>query len=80
MQTLVAMPPLVRTIAISSLGSTVRKLPDGSSMVLDQQGRIVQVEYSTGSVVSCHDDFCLVQTAGGDYWYCDKLSNWHCLD
>ena len=78
MQALAPQVPLFRTIVRPF--AVTRRLPDGSAMGLDEEGEIVQAEYSSGSIVSRHDDFCLVQTATGDYWYRDKQLCWHYLD
>ncbi len=80
MQSFATTAPLVRTIVGPTDAATVCRLPDGASMMLNDEGQVLHVEYSSGSIVSRHDDFCLVQTVTGDYWYCDKLLNWHCLD
>ena len=72
--------PIVRTILRTDPGSTISRLPDGSTMICNDDGRIVQAEYANGAIVSRHDEYCLVQTTGGDYWYRDKHLRWHCLD
>ena len=60
-------------------GCRSSRLADGTRLQLNEEGRIIQIEYVDGASVRRHDDYVIVRASNASNWFGDA-KNWYQLD
>lgn len=69
-----------RQLCAKMMGVQSSRLSDGTIVDTNSEGLMVQVVYASGAKVKRNSEYCMVQTAGGDYWIGDSRGSWFSLD
>jgi hypothetical protein len=61
-------------------GSASTRLVDGTKMQMNDDGRVIQIQYASGATVRRHSDYVMVRSNNSSYWFGDCSGRWFPLD
>lgn len=69
-----------RQLTTTMTGVNTSVLCDGTTIDTDNEGRVLQAVYASGTKVKRNSNYCMVQSQDLGYWIGDKQGRWFPLD
>lgn len=61
-------------------GDNSRRLIDGTQMKVNEDGRVVQIQYPSGAAVRRHQTYVMARSNNASYWFGDIHGHWYPID